>query len=145
MKRSLFALAITVLLSLGAHAQEAGSAQAGGRAMTLTGAVYDENGSVVVSDIKITARGADGKLYETATSDEGVYTLRLPHGFYTLEVRANGFCPVRVDHFRIVNAAHGRIAQDFVLEVASTAACARKPAGCQEPKRAGKEAVTIIE
>ena len=87
--------------------------------MTLTGAVYDWNGSVIVVT-KVSARDRDRKSFEAATNDEGIYKLQLPLGLYDLEATAHGFCPGSVKGFRVVNATHGRMSLDFVLEVASS-------------------------
>ncbi|HEY9282078.1 MAG TPA: carboxypeptidase-like regulatory domain-containing protein [Pyrinomonadaceae bacterium] len=126
MKRSLFALLVVSLLSCGASAQDAGQAQqAGELTMALTGAVYDANGSVIVNEVKIVAHGTGGKVFRASVNSEGIYTLRLPLGIYSVEAGAPHFCKSIVDGFRIVNATHGKMALDFVLDVApSHAPCA---------------------
>jgi|GEM_PF-1827697 len=117
MKKSLLALLVVLLLSFGAFAQSREPVQTNEAKTMLTGVVYDINGAVVV-DTLIVAYNKDGKKYETATNDEGIYKIELPLALYAIQVGASGFCPAQVDHFRIINLPHGKMSLDFVLEVA---------------------------
>lgn len=117
MKKSLPALLFVLLLSFGSFAQGRDPVQTNEPKTVLTGVVYDINGAVVV-DTLIVAYKRDGKKYETATNDEGVYRIELPLALYAIQAGAAGFCPAQVDGFRIVNSTHGKMSLDFVLEVA---------------------------
>lgn len=113
MKRLLFSPGIVLLLL----SNVLGQSQQTQTAMTLTGAVYDWNGSVIVNGTKVSAEDRNGKKFDAATNNEGIYSMQLPLGVYTVEAIAPGFCPTRVRGFRVVNATHGRMSLDFVLEV----------------------------
>jgi hypothetical protein len=119
LKTSLLALVIVLLLSFGAQAQSLDSAQTPEPKTMLTGVVYDTNGAVIV-DTLVVAYNKDGKKYETATNDEGIYKIELPLALYAIQVGASGFCPAQVDRFRIVNSTHGKMSLDFVLDVAES-------------------------
>ena len=93
MKCSLLAPLVILLVCFGAFAQGTLPPQASGPTMTLTGAVYDINGAVIVNGAEVVTRGPGGKVYEANVNDEGFYTLRLPLGVYLVEVSAPGFCP----------------------------------------------------
>ena len=122
MKSCMHILVIVLLLVVGVGAQN----QPDQTTTTLTGAVYDHNGAVVVNGTRVSAQSRDGKKYEAATNDEGIYKLQLPLAVYRVEAAAPGFCPTAVESFRVVNATHGRMSLDFVLEVASShTACSR--------------------
>ncbi len=124
MERTLLNTLAVLILAVSAHAQQSQTAPA----MTLTGAVYDINGSVIVRGTRVVARGADGKLYEAGVNEEGVYALKLPLGVYTVQAGADWFCPSEADGFRVVNATHGKMSLDFVLEGAgSHTPCRHKP------------------
>jgi hypothetical protein len=88
----------------------------------LTGTVYDTNHAVIVSG-EIVAQSPEGKEYWATTNDAGVYKFQIPSGTYRIEANAPGFCPKRVDVFRILSYAPtcSRCksqpgALDFVLE-----------------------------
>lgn len=85
--------------------------------MTLTGAVYDWNGAVIVTGTLVSAQDENGKKFEAVMNDEGYYKLQLPLGVYKVEATAPGFCSTTIEGFRVVNATHGRMSLDFVLEV----------------------------
>jgi hypothetical protein len=144
MKKALLALPVVLLLSFGVFAQSPDSVQTNGPKTMLTGVVYDINGAVVV-DTLIVAYKRDGKKYETATNDEGVYQIELPLALYAIQVGASGFCPAQVDRFRVINLPHGKMSLDFVLEVAES------PEGCKHqfifetrPKRKPKKKPGLI-
>jgi hypothetical protein len=113
---------------------------------TLTGVVYDINGSVIVNWTKVVALAKDRKEYVTATNDEGVYNFDLPLGIYKIEVSARGFCPKLVEHFRIVNSTYGKMSLDFVLEVAESTGgnCEHKLIQQIKPKRSTKKKLEIV-
>jgi hypothetical protein len=119
LKKSLLALLILLLLSFSALAQSADAIQTIEPKIMLTGVVYDINGAVIV-DTLVVAYNKDGKKYETATNDEGVYKIELPLALYVIQAGADGFCPGQVDRFRVVNSTHGKMSLDFVLDVAES-------------------------
>jgi hypothetical protein len=88
--------------------------------MTLTGAVYDINGAVIVNGTSIVANSTVRRAYEAKTNEEGIYKISLPLGIYRIKVSAPGFCPSQMERFRIVNSTYGKMSLDFVLEVADS-------------------------
>jgi hypothetical protein len=120
MKQLLFASMMLLLLSFSAIAQERNSVPAGEPTVILTGVVYDINGAVVVSCTRVVAYNSAGKMYGSATDDQGNYKLELPSALYTVEVDAPGFCPAQTERFRVVKTSLGKMSLDFVLEVAES-------------------------
>src|SRR5215203_4041622 len=81
----------------------------------LTGTVYDLNGAVIPGT-KVTAKDKSGKTYSAIPSnDEGVYTIPLPAGVYTLEFIAANFHGFTVKEYRIYKAIKGKMSLDIVL------------------------------
>ena len=81
----------------------------------LTGTVYDLNGAVVAGT-KVTAKDMFGKTYSTLPgNDEGVYTIPLPAGVYTLEFKAANFHGFTVKKYRVYKAFKGKMSLDVVL------------------------------
>jgi len=117
MRRFLLIPLVALLLCCSAFAQHRNAVQSIGPTMILTGAVYDINGSVIVGEAKVVAYDTAGRKYESATSDEGFYKFELPLAVYKLEASAPGFCTARVERFKVVDATHGKMSLDFVLEV----------------------------
>ena len=68
--------------------------------MVLTGTVYDTNHAVIVSS-EIVARSSGGKEYQATTNTEGGYQIDLPQDVYRIDANAPGFCPKRVEMFRV--------------------------------------------
>lgn len=147
MKRLLFTSAVSLLLSVGSLAQSKAPVQYGGPTMTLTGVAYDPKGSVVVTSMELIARDEAGKVYETATNEDGVYKLTLPLGPYGIEAKAPGFCPWRMERYWVVNATYGRMTLDFVFQVpdgrggCKHAQADEKPA---KPKKGGRQKAQVI-
>jgi len=75
----------------------------------LLGTVYDMYHSVIVGG-HVVARDPNGKDYVATTNGEGVYHFDVPAGIYKVEVNAEGFCPRRVDNFKLTTGV-----LDFVL------------------------------
>jgi hypothetical protein len=144
LKKSLFALLVVLFLGFNALAQSRDPVQTPEPKTMLTGVVYDINGAVIV-DTLIVAYNKDGKKYETATNDEGVYKVELPLALYVIQVGASGFCPAQVDRFRIVNSTHGKMSLDFVLDVVeSPQRCKHQFILEMRPKRKPKKKLSLI-
>ena len=77
----------------------------------LLGTVYDPYHAVVFR-AHIVARDSDGHDYEATTNTEGVYYFDVPAGIYRVEANAEGFCPKRIDNFKLTTGV-----LDFVLVV----------------------------
>ena len=84
----------------------------------LAGTVYDTNHAAIAFG-EVVAQSLEGKEYWATTNDEGVYKFELPSGTYRIEANAPGFCPKRVELFKIRNSRPGPL--DFVLEVTKSA------------------------
>ena len=93
-------LSLVLILTCAAFGQTSSSSQTGGPGVLLTGTVYDTNHAVIVSS-EIVARSSGGKEYQAKTNTEGVYKIQLPEDVYKIEANAAGFCPKRVDLFRV--------------------------------------------
>ncbi len=120
-------LLLTLILTCTAFGQSADPSPAGAPKLVLTGTVYDINHAVIVFS-KVVARSAGGKDYQTETNIEGIYKIELPLDVYKIEANAPGFCPKRVELFRVSKSplVHGKSSLlqkdydrplDFVLEV----------------------------
>ena len=147
MKRILFTSLAVLLLSVCASAQGNAPARDIWPTMTLTGVVYDTNGAVIVTDLKIVISGVTGAPYETATNDEGVYKIKLPLGVYRIRVSAVGFCAAQVERFRVVDSTYGKMSLDFVLEVPEPEQfCGQEnpPPRKPEKEKGGKPKIEII-
>ncbi|MBV9925485.1 MAG: carboxypeptidase regulatory-like domain-containing protein [Acidobacteria bacterium] len=135
-----------VLLLVSSMFAQGGAPAAGGvQTMTLTGSVYDPNGSVIVNGLKLVASGAGGKSYEATVSDEGIYTVTLPLGVYRIKAAAPGFCNGQVERFRVVNATYGKMSLDFVLDVPDAREQCGPGTGEKKPgrKRPGKPGIIL--
>jgi hypothetical protein len=146
MKRILFTSLAVLLLSVCAPAQGNAPAQDRRPTMTLTGVVYDTNGAVIVTDMKIVINGVSGAPYETATNDEGIYKIKLPLGVYRVRVSAVGFCAAQVERFKVVDSTYGKMSLDFVLEVPKPEqVCGQEnPPRKPEKEKGGKPKIEII-
>jgi hypothetical protein len=94
LSRSIFALALTLLVALGTHAQYRASIQ---------GTVVDPQGAVV-SDATVTVTAKDTGLTQVAaTDDSGVYSVpRLAPGLYTVSVEKAGFKKKVIDDVNVI-------------------------------------------
>jgi hypothetical protein len=75
----------------------------------LLGTVYDINHALIFR-ARVVARDSDGHDYEATTNSEGVYYFDVPAGIYKVEATAEGFCPKRIDDFKVTTGV-----LDFVL------------------------------
>src|ERR1044071_1074760 len=137
MKKILFTALVILLLSLSVFAQSRGSTQAGEPRIILAGGVYDINGGVIVNGTTVIASDGNGKKDESATNDEGYYKIELPLAAYRIKVSAPGFCPRQAEDFIIVDATHGKMSLDFVLEVGGS--CRLEKTIEEQPKRKTKK------
>jgi hypothetical protein len=92
-------LSLVLILTCAAFGQTSSSSQTSGTAV-LTGTVYDTNHAVIVSS-EIVARSSGGEEYQARTNTEGVYKIELPLDVYRIEANAPGFCPKRVEMYRV--------------------------------------------
>jgi hypothetical protein len=117
----------TLVLSCTVFGQETGPSPAGAPRVVLTGTVYDINGGVILN-AQLLARSFAGKEYQATTNTEGIYKIELPLDAYKIEANAPGFCPKRVEMFRVSKSplVHGKFSLlrkdydrhlDFVLEL----------------------------
>lgn len=88
--------------------------------ISLTGRVLDPNGAVV-PNIAVTTVVGKRKL-EARTNEDGIYSIRLIAGVYTLTVnpqivRMNGFETLVLKGFRISPAYDGKMTLDFSLPI----------------------------
>ncbi len=84
----------------------------------LSGRVFDHNGAVVLgSKIHIKSSKEKKTLVKTP-NDEGVYSVSLAPGFYSIEVQTAGFKKFEIKKYRIVSS--DKMCLDIVLEIEST-------------------------
>ena len=124
MKRFFLFLSVA-LVSAGSVLPNAGrSFQANVSKVVLSGTVYDPNHSVI-PNTQLVAQSLEGKEYWSTTNDEGVYKFELPLATYRIEANAPGFCPKRIERFKLPRSPQSPL--DFVLEVSeSNRPCAQK-------------------
>lgn len=100
---------------------------------TLSGIVYDANGSVVVR-VKVTAVNQKGEKVETVTNDEGIYTLNVPFNQvkafspvfkYDIIVDAAelGFKKSITKEFVFIPSQFGKMQLDIALEAGYSVSC----------------------
>jgi len=111
MKRALQLLTVALLLLQVGVAQEPQRFPTNPPNTILLGTVYDIYHSVIVGG-HVVARDPNGNDYEATTNGEGVYHFDVPAGIYKVEANADGFCPKRVDNFKLTTGV-----LDFVLVV----------------------------
>lgn len=112
MKRSPLLL-IALILAGSVLANTTSTFQAKVTKGVLTGTVYDRNHAVIMNS-EVVARSPEEKEYWATTNSEGVYKFELPLATYRIEANAPGFCPRRVEQFKMRNSRPGLL--DFVLE-----------------------------
>lgn len=117
MKRFLLFLSFGLILAGSVSSQTGNSSQNVDKKVILSGTVYDPNGSVIPGG-EVVARSFGVKEYQATTNDEGVYKIELPLDVYKIEVNAPGFCPKRIEIFRVHDSPLVQRPLDFVLEVA---------------------------
>jgi hypothetical protein len=113
MKRLLLVL-VALILAGSVLANTRNTSQGETTKVVLTGTVYDPNHAVIVSS-EVVARSPVGKDYWATTNTEGVYKFELPLATYRIEANAPGFCPKRVEVFKLRNSRPGPL--DFVLDL----------------------------
>ena len=145
-KAALVVSMLLLLLCPSASAQQRDAAPGGEQKMTLTGVLYDINGAVIITGASVVAESAGGQKYESATDEDGFYRFELPLAVYKIRASAPGFCPREYADFKVVASTHGKMALDFVLEVAD------KQSSCwpgsyveTAPKRKRKKPGIVIE
>ena|SRR5882724_536597 len=111
MKRVVQLLTVTLLLAPAGVAQQQPRFPGKPPRTILLGTVYDMYHSVVFR-AHVVARDSDGQDYEATTNIEGVYYFDVPAGIYKVEANAEGFCPKRIDNFKLTTGV-----LDFVLAV----------------------------
>ena len=109
MKRVVQLLAVALLLVPAGIAQQQPRFPTNPPNTILLGSVYDTNHAVIFR-AHIVARNSDGQEYEATTNSEGVYYFDVPAGIYKVEANAEGFCPRRIDNFKLTTGV-----LDFVL------------------------------
>ena len=100
MKQRAYIFFTVLLLGFAICAQTRDSSKREEQAAILTGTVYDIHGSVILH-AELLARSFAGKEYQARTNTEGVYKIELPPDVYKIEANAPGFCPKRVEMFRV--------------------------------------------
>jgi len=111
MKRVVQLLTVALLLVPAGVAQQQPRFPGNPPRTILLGTVYDMYHSVIVGG-HVVARDPNGKDYAATTNGEGVYSFDVPAGIYQVEANAEGFCPERIDNFKLTTGL-----LDFVLVV----------------------------
>lgn len=109
MKRVVQLLTVALLLVPAGVAQQQPRFPSNPPKTILLGTVYDVNHAFIFR-AHIVARDSDGQEYEATTNSEGVYYFDVPAGIYKVEANAEGFCPKRIDDFKLTTGV-----LDFVL------------------------------
>lgn len=109
MKRVVQLLTVALLLVPAGVAQQPPRFPGNPPRTILLGTVYDINHAFIFR-ARLVARDSDGQDYEATTNSEGVYYLDVPAGIYKVEANAEGFCPKRIDKFKLTTGV-----LDFVL------------------------------
>lgn len=109
MKRVVQLLTVALLLVPAGVAQQQPRFPGNPPKTILLGTVYDMYHAVIFR-AHIVARDSEGQDYEASTNIEGVYYFDVPAGIYKVEANAEGFCPKRIDDFKLTTGV-----LDFVL------------------------------
>ena len=109
MKRVAQVLTFALLLAHAAVAQQQPRFPTDPPKTILLGTVYDINRAVIFR-ASVVARDPKGNDYEATTNTEGAYFFDVPAGIYKIEANAEGFCPKRMDNFKLTTGV-----LDFVL------------------------------
>jgi Carboxypeptidase regulatory-like domain len=112
MKRLVF-LSFALVLAGSVLANSRSTSQEKTKKGVVTGTVYDVNHALIVSG-EVVAQDPEGKEYWATTNTEGVYRFELPLAAYRIEANAPGFCPKRVEVFKVRSSRP--VALDFMLE-----------------------------
>ena len=143
MRRLILFLSGALILAGAVFGNTNRSSEADARKVVVSGTVYDSHHAVIVFS-QVLAR-SEMKDYRATTNDEGVYKLELPAASYRVEANAAGFCPRRVDLFRVSDVLMQR-PLDFVLEVKDNdQPCKQKTMIEKETERRSELFVRIAE
>jgi hypothetical protein len=139
--KRLLLISFVIVMAVAVPASPGPSSPAQVKKIQLTGRVFDANHAVIVFS-EVIAQNAEGKNYWAVTNGEGVYRFEIPLDEYRIEANAQGFCPRRIDLFRVGKSLLQK-PLDFMLEMAqSDRPCAQKtmikkgaPKGKQGPPK----------
>jgi Carboxypeptidase regulatory-like domain len=117
MKRRILLLGLLITLACNLFGQKNPVFQSADGKVVLRGTVYDANHAIIAFS-RILARSFEGKEYETKSNDEGHYKFELPPALYKMEASAPGFCPKRIELFRVRSySTPFQPPLDFILDV----------------------------
>ena len=83
----------------------------------LSGRVFDETGAVVLGSKIHIKSFKERKTFVKTPDDEGVYSVSLKPGFYSIQVQTAGFKKFEIKKYRIVSS--DKMCLDIVLEIES--------------------------
>ena len=84
----------------------------------LSGRIFDHNGAVILGANIIIKSIKDKQNFENQPNDDGMYSVALTPGFYSIEVQSPGFRKFNIKKYRIVSG--DKMCLDIVLELAGT-------------------------
>lgn len=119
MRRTILLLLSALILACTISGQTGGSSQSVDKKAILSGTVYDINGSVIPFS-HLVARSFAGNEYQATTNNEGSYKFELSLGVYKIEANATGFCPKRIDQFRVGSSNWQQRPLNFILEISQS-------------------------
>jgi hypothetical protein len=90
------------------------NAQRAEKIFVLGGTVYDSNKALVVS-AELTAKNKDGRIYKTFSNEDGIYSIKLPFGKYTLKFTKDGFKDFIVINFENFSVTEESFDVDFIV------------------------------
>ena len=144
MKAGTFVSVLLILISFGSAQRLTGQEgpPSTKRLSTLTGRVFDRNGSVIVGS-EVSLAGFRGTKFGAVTNDEGIYSVDLPAGFYNLQIGANDFATFSLECYQV--PSEGRLNLDVTLNVKGESGCVSGPGGdCSKPNPEIKKRKTLI-
>ena len=135
-------LLMFILISTAQRLTGQGGSSSAQRLSTLSGKVFDRNGSVVVGS-EVSLVGENGARFGAVTNDEGIYRVDLPAAFYSLQIRAHGFSAFSLECYQI--PSEGRVNLDVTLKVRGESGCeSGSGKECSKPNPRVKKPKTII-
>lgn len=90
------------------------NAQHSEKSFVLSGTVFDSVKAVVPSTLLI-AKHKDGRVFKTVLNEEGIYSIKLPIGKYTLEFSRDGFKNYIVQNFEKLTITDEYFDVDFIV------------------------------
>ena len=84
----------------------------------LSGRIFDHNGAVILGANIHIKSAKEKKIIQKTPDNDGVYSVLLTPGFYSIEVQSGGFKRFEIKKYRIIAA--DKMCLDIVLEVADT-------------------------